>query len=278
MQKERRKKRKKSINLEIIQRVKMKLELIKKKKGKITFEIKDERVAYVNTLRRIFTSEVPTMAIATVDFKQNSSALYDEIVAHRLGLLVLKTDLDSYNILKEGETDSAATSVTFSVKAIGPKTIYASDLKSSDSKTVPVYPETIILKLFDKQEVEFVATAHLGFGKDHVKWSPCLASYYYKPKITVNNKNLTPEILDLYPPQVKTKGQIDIEKIDTPELIDACRDINKDIVKIEYENPQNDFVFTIESWGQLAPDAIVEEGVKQYNAQLDEFKKLLKDI
>jgi DNA-directed RNA polymerase subunit D len=148
----------------------MKLELIKKKKGKVTFEIKDESVAYVNTLRRIFTTEVPTMAIATVEFRQNSSALYDEIIAHRLGLLVLKTDLDSYNMLNEGETDSAATSVTFTLKAVGPKTIYASDLKSSDSKTVPVYPETILLKLFDKQEIEFIATARLGIGKNHRKW------------------------------------------------------------------------------------------------------------
>jgi DNA-directed RNA polymerase subunit D len=256
----------------------MKLELIKKKKGKITFEIKDERVAYVNALRRIFMAEVPTMAIATVDFKQNSSALYDEIVAHRLGLVALKTDLDSYNLLKEGEEPSAATSVTFSLKAVGPKTIYASDLKSNDSKVVPVYPETIILKLFDKQEIELVATATLGMGKTHMKWSPGLVSYYYKPKITVNNKNLTPEILEQFPPQVKTKGQIDAEKIDSPELIDACRDINKDIVKIEYENPHNEFVFTIESWGQLSPERIVEEGVKQYNLQLDEFKKLIKEI
>lgn len=256
----------------------MKLELIKKKKGKTTFEIKDESVAYVNTLRRIFMTEVPTMAISTVEFRQNSSALYDEIIAHRLGLLVLKTDLESYNMIKEGETESAANTVTFTLKATGPKTIYASDLKSNDSKTVPVHPETIILKLFDKQEIELIATAKLGLGKNHMKWSPCLASYYYKPKITVNNKNLTQEILEQYPPQVKTKGQIDPEKIDSPELIDACRDINKDIVKIEYENPHRDFVFTIEAWGQLSPDAIVEEGVKQYNMQLDELKKLLKDI
>jgi DNA-directed RNA polymerase subunit D len=257
----------------------MKLELVKKKKGKITFEIKGESPGYVNTLRRLFMSEVPTMAIQTVEFRKNSSALYDEIVAHRLGLLVLKTDVGSYNFPTPGAEESSATHVTFTLKATGPKTIYASDLKSSDSKVVPVYPETIIMKLFDKQEVELTASACLGFGKDHMKWSPCLASYYYKPKITVNNKSpALSEFLDKYPPQVKTKGQIDIEKIDSPELIDACRDVNNDIVKIEYENPHSEFVFTIESWGQMAPEKIVEEGVARYNTSLDEFKKLLKDI
>jgi len=255
----------------------MKLSLVKKKKGKITFEIKDESVAYVNTLRRIFTTEVPVMAVSTVEFKQNSSALYDEIIAHRLGLVVLKTDLDSYNMPVEGQ-ESAATHVKFTLKATGPKTVYASDLKSSDSKVVPAHPETIILKLFDKQEVELIATASLGIGKTHMKWSPCLASYYYKPKIIVNNKALTPEILEKFPPQVKTKGQIDVEKIDSPELIDACKDVDKDVVKIEYETPNTEFVFTIESWGQLSPEKIVEEGVNRYNTQLDEFKKLLKEL
>ncbi|MGV8169677.1 MAG: DNA-directed RNA polymerase subunit D [Candidatus Nanoarchaeia archaeon] len=256
---------------------KMKLDLIRKKKGKITFQVKGETPAYVNTLRRVFMADVPTMAISSVEFKQNSSALYDEIVAHRLGLVVLKTDLDAYNMPVDGQ-ESAATHVRFTLKAVGPKTVYASDLKSNDSKTVPVYPETIILKLFDKQEVELVATAHLGTGKEHMKWSPCLASYYYEPKITVNNKAATPEILEKFPPQVKTKGQIDAEKINTPELIDACRDIDNNVVKIEYENPHTSFIFTIESWGQLTPEKIVEEGINKYNAQLDEFKKLLKEL
>ncbi len=257
----------------------MKLELVKKKKGKITFEVKGESPGYVNTLRRVFMSEVPVMAISTVEFKKNSSAMYDEMIAHRLGLVVLKTDVDGYNLPVSGAEESSATHVTFTLKATGPKTIYASDLKSNDSKVVPIYPETIILKLFDKQEIELSASACLGFGRDHIKWSSCLASYYYKPKITVNNKSpALAEFIDKYPSQVKTKGQIDAEKIDSPELIDACKDINNDIVKIDYENPHTEFVFTIESWGQLSPEKIVEEGVTIYNAQLDEFKKLLKDI
>jgi DNA-directed RNA polymerase subunit D len=257
----------------------MKLELVRKKKGKITFEVKGENASYVNTLRRVFMAEVPTMAISTVEFRKNSSAMYDEMIAHRLGLLVLKTDIDSYNIPEPGAEESPATHVTFTLKATGPKTIYASDLKSNDSKVVPVYPETILLKLFEKQEIEFAASACLGLGKDHMKWSPCLASYYYKPKITVNNKSpALAEFIDRYPPQVKTKGQIDMEKIDSPELIDACRDINPDIVKVEYEKPHTEFVFTIEAWGQLSPEKIVEEGIERYNAQLDEFRKLLKDL
>lgn len=258
---------------------KMKLTLVKKKKGKLTFDVSGTTPAYINTLRRVFMTHVPTMAISTVEFRQNSSSLYDEMIAHRLGLLALKTDLKSYNVPEKGAPESAATHATLTLKTVGPKIVYASELKSSDSKIVPVYPETPITVLLDHQELEFVATAHLGFGRDHAKWSTGLVSYYYKPKITVNNKSAKfAEFINKYPSQIKSKGTIDADKIDTAELIDACKDICEDIVKIEYSENQTDFIFTIESWGQLSPEEIVEEGIKQYDAQLDEFKKLVKDI
>jgi len=257
----------------------MKLKLVKKKKGKVSFEVNGASAAYVNTLRRIFMGEVPTMAISEIEFKQNTSALYDEIVAHRLGLLVLKTDLKTYNVPKAGEEESAATHVKLVLKETGPKTVYASDLKSKDSKITPVFPETPIVKLQDKQEIELVATAHLGFGKDHTKWNPGLVWYYFNPKITVNNKSSKlKDVIERYPPQIRKKDMIEAEKIDSAELIDACKGISDDVVKIEYDDPHNNFVFTIEAWGQLTPDEIVEQGLDTYNNQLDEFKKLIKDI
>ena len=84
-----------------------------------------------------------------------------------------------------------------------------------------------------------------------------LVSYYYKPKITVNNKSSKlKQFIDKYPPQIVKKGQIDASKINTPEIIDACKDVCPDVVKIEYDEPNTDFVFTIESFGQLTPDQI----------------------
>ena len=258
----------------------MKISLIDKNKAKSTYLISGASPAYVNTLRRIFGFEVPTMAISSVNFKQNSSALYDEIVAHRLGLVVLKTDLSSYNIPKKDAPEGPATHCTFSLKAIGPKTVYASDLKSSDSAIKPVHPDTIIVKLLENQEIEFVATAHLGFGNVHSKWSPGLVSYYYSPVIKVNNK--APSFKDSkskFPKVIfNAKGEIDVKKINTPGLIDACRDVDEEVLSITYKDPQSEFVFTIEPWGQLPVEVIVEEGIKQFNSYVDEFKKLLKEV
>ncbi|MCF7865883.1 DNA-directed RNA polymerase subunit D [Candidatus Woesearchaeota archaeon] len=256
----------------------MKLKLVNKKKDNLTFEIDGSAPAYVNTLRRVFMTEVPTMAISEVDFKQNNSVLYDEIIAHRLGLLAIKSDLKSYNIPKEGEEEGAATHLKMILKATGPKIVTASDIKSKDPKVSPIHNDTPIVKLLDNQELEFVATAHLGFGKDHSKWNTGLVSYYYKPKITVNNKSANlKDVIKKFPPQIVKKGEIDASKICTAEIIDACTGVDEDVVKIEYANPCTSFVFTIESWGQLTPEEIVEEGINQYNNQLDEFEKLIKD-
>ena len=49
-----------------------------------------------NALRRIMMTEVPSMAIEDVVFIENSSPMYDEVLAHRLGLVPLKTDLKTY--------------------------------------------------------------------------------------------------------------------------------------------------------------------------------------
>ncbi len=259
----------------------MKLKLLDKKKDRTTFEVtKKPQVGYINTLRRVFTHEVPIMAVSKVEFKQNTSALYDEVIAHRLGMLALKTDLKSYNIPKKGDEESAATHLKMTLKATGPKTVYASDIKSKDSKIVPVHPETPVVKLLEGQEIELTATAHLGYGKEHAKWNAGLAHYYFKPKITVNNKSAKlRDFIEKYPSQVRKKDSIDPEKIlSAPELIDACADINDEIVKIEYSEEPEEIIFRIESWGQLTPDQIIEAGIDEYNSQLDEFKKLLKDI
>ena len=258
----------------------MKLALVEKNKKKMILEVSGTSPAFVNTLRRVFASEIPTMAISKVEFKSNSSALYDEIIAHRLGLLVLKTDLLSYNIPKPDAPSSPATHCTFKLKAVGPKVVYASDLKSSDSGIKPVHPETIIVKLLEGQELELLASAHLGFGKDHSKWSPGLVTYYYTPTIKVNNKSASfKDSKDNFPKLVfNAKGEIDVKKINSPQLIDACKDVDETVVSITYADPQTEFILTIEPWGQLSAEEIVEEGIKQYSSQLDEFKKLLKDI
>src|SRR3989338_5724411 len=122
-----------------------------KEEGKISFIIKDTTPAFANTLRRIMIEEVPTMAIEDVEFSKNNSILYDEMVAHRLGLVPLKTDLKSYNLPEKCKCNGegcARCQLKFELKAIkGAGTVYASELKSKDPAVKPFYPKMPIVKL-----------------------------------------------------------------------------------------------------------------------------------
>jgi DNA-directed RNA polymerase II subunit RPB3 len=62
-------------------------------KDKIKFAVNNIDCSMANSLRRIMISEVPVMAIELVKIVKNSSALNDEYLAHRLGLIPLSTIL-----------------------------------------------------------------------------------------------------------------------------------------------------------------------------------------
>ena len=151
------------------------------KKNRLIFSLKGSDTAYANTLRRIMGFEVPVMAIEDVEFRKNSSILYDEVIAHRLGLVPLSTDLKSYNMMSECKCKGAgcaSCTVKLILKAQGPCTVYASDIKSKDPEIKPLYGKMPIVKLLEGQELEFEATAILGQGKEHSKW--CTGLVFYK--------------------------------------------------------------------------------------------------
>lgn len=239
--------------------------------------VSDVSPAYINSLRRTFMSKVPTMAVDYVEISENDSALYDEIIAHRVGLVVLNTDLEGYNMPEEGADESPATHVKLSLEVEGPKTVYASDFESKDPNITPVHEKTPIVELMENQSLKMVATARLNTGKEHAKHQTGAISYYYKPHITVDNDaDELDDVIDEYPPQVVEDGEIKEEKIDEPNLIEACEDVS-DVVKIEYDNPHRDFVFKIESWGQLDPEDIVEKGISLFNEELESFREQMKN-
>ena len=63
---------------------------IEKKENQITFGADiDESLA--NAIRR-YISEIPILAVEEIEIYKNDSPLYDETIAHRIGLIPLKME------------------------------------------------------------------------------------------------------------------------------------------------------------------------------------------
>ena len=252
------------------------------KNNKTSFILSKTTPSFANTIRRTVLEEVPVMAIEDVEFKQNSSILYDEIIAHRLGLLPLKTDLKSYNLPSKCKCKGAGCArcqLKLSLKSKGDM-VYASDIVSKDPKIKPVYPNTPIVKLLKGQKVELEATACLGQGKEHAKWSPGLVFYKYKPIIEIGKNIKHPDaIVKSCPVGVfEIKGNrlvINDKNLFKCHLCQNCTDICPAIKLTESEN---DFVFYVESWGQLSCKEMLVTAANILQEKLNEFNTKLKEL
>jgi len=255
-----------------------------KEKNKVSFILMNSTPSFANMIRRLVLEEVPVMAIEDVEFRKNNSILYDEIIAHRLGLIPLTTDLKSYNIQSECKCEGkgcARCQLKLTLKSKGQGIVYASDIQTKDSAIKPVYQKTPIVKLLKNQALELEATAILGKGKEHAKWSPGHIYYKNKPVVEVDLKSCdgcgkcveqcptkTLEIKD-------NKAVVSQEHLLDCHICYACIDsCPKNSVTVA---GSNDFIFFLESWGQLDCKQIFLEASKILGAKLDEFSKKLKE-
>ena len=260
----------------------MDVELISNEGSKLTFLLKDSSFAFANSLRRAAIEETPTMAIEDVELRRNSSGLYDEIIAHRLGLIPLTTDLDSYGLKEDCRCQGAGCAkcqLKFSLKAKGPATVYASELKSKDPRVKPAYLEMPIVKLLKGQKLELEATATLGKGREHAKWAPGLVYYRFKPIVKIGSVKDPQKVINSTPTGVfEMKGNkliVNEDALLTKDLAGSAEEASNG--EIQVKEDQSQIIFTVESWGQLSCKEIIDEAAKQFRTQLEEFEKTVQE-
>jgi DNA-directed RNA polymerase subunit D len=138
---------------------------------------------YINAIRRIAISEVPTLAVDDVVILENSSVMHDEAVAHRLGLIPLRTELDRFVMPQECDCQSSLGCSKCRVLLVldseameKTKIVTSGELLSEDELVKPVSKDIPIVVLAPSQKLKFEAYARLGVGKDHAKWQPTSAA------------------------------------------------------------------------------------------------------
>ena len=211
-----------------------------KEKQKLSF-VTDIDVSLANAIRRS-ALEIPIMAIDEVEIIKNDSALYDEILAHRLGLIPITTE-------KSGKE------IKFKLKEIGPKLVYSKNIKPSIG-TEPNFP---IVLLDNDQEIELVCEARLGKGIDHVKYSPGLIFYRH---------NLDSDLLDF----VRVGDEINYDE----EELKNKRLSEEQIKKIKNIKEAKELEFNIESWGQMGVKNIFLGAIEVLEDNLKELVKAIR--
>jgi len=267
----------------------VKIEIIEKNDNNLRLIVREADVPLMNALRRIALAEVPCMAIEEVVMIENSSILQDEIIAHRLGLTPLKTDLDAYSTPEECKCQSEfgcpSCRVTLTLDAEakdGTRTVYSGEIVSDNPEIIPVSDRIPIIKLAKNQKLKLEAYARLGRGKTHAKWQPVsMCAYKYFPKITTPTEKCEEctKCADICPKKVYTVNDAKISVRDIlacnlcMDCVEACPKKPSPLT-VEWE--KNAFIMNIESTGALPPERILKEATKQLGKELNELEELLK--
>jgi DNA-directed RNA polymerase subunit D len=262
----------------------MKVRIIDLNEEKIRFTLDGVDVAFANALRRTMISDVPCMAIDDLFIFDNSSVINDEVLAHRIGLMPLKTDLNNYVLPEECECqselgcDKCRVVLTLDIEAeTDTRTIKSGDFVSVDLNVVPASPDIPLTKIAPGQAVRLEAYARLGTGKTHAKWQPVSeAVYNHIGEVEVDEERCTvcAECVKACPRGVFAIEEGELKVVD----VNACI-LCGECVKACPEEPAaltqgveaDAYLFNVESTGCLPPERIVLEAGRILVAKLDEF-------
>jgi DNA-directed RNA polymerase subunit D len=254
----------------------MDIKIIEERDNGLRFLLKETNHAYANALRRAMIAEVPAMAIEDVIVIENTSVLYDEVIAHRLGLIPLKTDLEAFVLPEDCDCKSelgcskCRASFTLDSEAGDePLMVYSSDLKP-ESNIAPVSGNIPIAKLGPTQKLRLEVYARLGRGLEHAKWQPVSAcAYKYLPKVMLNAENLAnpEELIQICPTDVFSADASERIIVRDETACTLCMDCVEKAVPsdpkkafpIKIEGDETSFIFYVESTGALPARKIVLE-------------------
>lgn len=287
--------------------------------------ISETDTSQVNAIRRALIADVPKLAITRVDFSQgvtqdnkgevveSVNALPDEVIAHRLAMIPIPTNLDEGLVFPEDcdncrdvvEKDKGCPmcQVLYTLSARGPssdseeelKTVFAGDITTISDPVFDIREEhkQIPLTVLSKgQFLEFYAFAVLGRGRDHAKWSPVAAVGFRPQQIAVLNKPKKASVLfdlgltttDGTPINAKLFGKdkkvtninhvMDLEKALHQVGAGTGRDGDFDQA-ITMEPVDGAYVFAYETDGSLDPVTAFNMALDELSARFDNLSEEL---
>ena len=209
----------------------------------------------LNAVRRS-VEEIPTLAIDEVEIVKNDSALYDEVLAHRIGLIPIKND------------SKTKTGGSLYLKKVGPCTVYSGDFKGDLKIVYDAIPLTILEK---DQEIEITANTAMGTGLIHAKYVPGLI--YYKNLLEVKTGNVKIDSI-----VQNVAGAIKPEKKGNKWVCDLTDNQADEIKKLDKDSiaDSQEFLLFIESFGMLDSEKIFSKAIETLEKNIEFFEEKLK--
>lgn len=255
----------------------------------LTFQVSNTHVTYANSLRRAILTEVPSVGFraeilkdgstSDVTIQKNTTAMSNEMLAHRIGLIVVHANPNAWDSGKyefklniENNTDKPLDVKVSDIE------VYERDESGELNKIPntkffhpdPITHDTALLAVLkpkvgsnNVETVAFEAKATVGIGRENVRFSPVSqCSYGYTRDMNPEKqKKVFSDWLDRH-------KKIRIEELEQ----DSSR---KALLEREFETMEaqrcyltnekgepNSFDFTIESVGVFNPFDIVIEALK----------------
>jgi len=247
------------------------------------FLIRGVSAAFINAVRRVAISEVPKLAVDYLRIYDNTSSLYNETLASRIGLVPLKTDdLEFFKLPAEcecGGKGCGSCQTVLSLSVEGPKMVYSSDLIAADPSIGIVYQDIPLVNLYEDQRVVCEVIAKLGRGKDHVKWqATTICAYRNIARIDIKDCDLCGRCIDECPKDLLSiNKELRIKNILDCNLCGLCECACEiDAIHVEFEKDQ--FIFDMESDGSLNVKDIVNSAIDVVEKKLLNLKKYLEII
>ena len=287
----------------------VKAKVIEENDEKISILLSDVERAFVNAIRRTLMSDTPKMAIDTVRFEmgtieqdgevwETNGPLPDEVVAQRLAMIPIPTKHDEFHF--QDSCPSCAEMVVedrgcplctmiYTCKAFGSedgRTVTAGDMIfiGVGGNISEKYHSIPITKLSRGQMIEFYATAIMGRGRDHAKWSPVCGIAFSPRQVGILNVKTRSKILwdlnlTITAKDFDSNGRMeDIGKV--AQLIEDLHHVGagteesrdfKDAITLE--DVPGEFILSFETDGSMTPRVAFQKAVQEHSERFDALKE-----
>jgi DNA-directed RNA polymerase subunit D len=287
----------------------VKAKIIEENDEKISILLSDSGRAFVNALRRTLMSDTPKMAIDTVRFEmgtieqdgevwETNGPLPDEVIAQRLAMIPIPTKHDEFHFqdscpscaeLVIEDRGCPLCTMIYTCKAFGSeggRTVTAGDMSflGAGGSISEKYHSIPITKLSRGQMIEFYATAIMGRGRDHAKWSPVCGIAFSPRQVGILNVKTRSKILwdlnlTITAKDFDSNGRMeDIGKV--AQLIEDLHHVGagteesrdfKDAITLE--DVPGEFILSFETDGSMTPRVAFQKAVQELSERFDALKE-----